>query len=146
MSTSINEARDRAAAPVDVEVNPRVAVGLSTLAGGGVTVVAYLLAIIAFADGARDEATISAVVVGTIALVTTIAARIAQAVAAIKATAPVAPAVAVAPAAAAGPTPTLAEQARQLREQAQVPPPAPEPVSPQSPGVRKPPPPPKRGK
>jgi hypothetical protein len=73
-------------AKVDVEVKPAVAVGKSTVAGGSVTLVAYALAIVAFAQGARDEATIGALVVGTLSLLTTLAGRYGQAIAAILAT------------------------------------------------------------
>ena len=71
-------------ATVDVAVKPRVAFGTSSTAGAGVTVAAYVAAVIALVDGARDEATLTLVVVGTVALVTTLAGRFAQAVAAIK--------------------------------------------------------------
>jgi hypothetical protein len=84
MATTATPAR------VEVEVAPHVGVGLSTAAGGAVTVAAYLAAIVAFAQGARDEATLSALAVGTVALVTTIAGRVAQAVAAIKTATPAA--------------------------------------------------------
>lgn len=70
---------------VTAEVKPKVGIGASTVAGGSVTLVAFVLAVIAFVDGARDEATISAMVVGAVALVTTLAGRYAQAVAAINA-------------------------------------------------------------
>lgn len=73
-------------AKVDVEVKPTVGVGKSTVAGGSVTLIAYALAIVAFAQGARDEATIGALVVGTVSLLTTLAGRYGQAIAAILAT------------------------------------------------------------
>lgn len=65
-------------------MQPKVPVGLSTLSLGGISLVAYVLAVIAFIDGQRDDATISAVVVGTVALVTMAAGRFWQAVEKIK--------------------------------------------------------------
>lgn len=79
---------DQTTATVAVEVKPKVGVGLSTVAGSTVTLGAYVAAIVALVQGARDEATLTLVIVGTVALVTTIAARVAQAIAGIKATAP----------------------------------------------------------
>jgi hypothetical protein len=66
-------------------VDNGVKAGVSTLTLGGVSAVAYVLAVIAFIDGERDEATISAVVVGTVALVTMAAGRFWQAVEKIRA-------------------------------------------------------------
>jgi hypothetical protein len=94
-----------------VKVGAKVDVGPSSIAGGSVTVVAYVLALIAFAQGARDEATMSALTVGTIALVTTIAARVAQAVSGGKAAA--AAVVATAPA----PAPVTAEDLAQIGDE-----------------------------
>jgi hypothetical protein len=59
----------------------KVKVGPSTVAGGGVSLVAFVLALVAFVQGARDEATFSALAVGVVSLVTTLAGRYAQAVA-----------------------------------------------------------------
>jgi thiamine transporter ThiT len=58
-----------------------VPVGASTVAGGSVSLVAFALAIVAFITGARDEATIGALVTGLVSLVTTLAGRFAQATA-----------------------------------------------------------------
>lgn len=69
---------------VNVAVKPQVGIGLSTIAGGSVTAAAYIAAIAAFIGGARDEVTLSTLAVGTVALVSTIAVRGAQAVAAIR--------------------------------------------------------------
>jgi hypothetical protein len=66
-------------------VDGKVKAGMSTISLGGVSAVAYVLAVIAFIDGERDEATISAVVVGTVALVTMAAGRFWQAVEKIRA-------------------------------------------------------------
>lgn len=62
-------------------VAPKVAVGKTTVAGSAVSLIAYVLAIVAYLGGARDEATISALVVGTVALVSTLAGRYGQAIA-----------------------------------------------------------------
>lgn len=75
------------AASTTVDVKPTVGIGPTTVAGGTVTVAAFAAAIVAFANGATDEATIGPLIAGTIALVTTLFGRYAQAVAAIKATA-----------------------------------------------------------
>lgn len=75
---------------VVAEVKPKVGIGASTVAGGSITLVAYALAIIAFIDGARDEATIGALLAGTAALITTLAGRYGQAIAAVRAAAPAA--------------------------------------------------------
>lgn len=72
---------------VKVAVKPKVAVGTSTVAGGTVSLVAFALALVAFWQGARDEATISALVVGLVSLVTVLGGRYAQAVAALAVTA-----------------------------------------------------------
>jgi hypothetical protein len=62
-------------------VKTRVGIGTSTIAGGTVTLTAYALAIVGFIQGARDEATISALAVGTVSLVTVLGGRYGQAVA-----------------------------------------------------------------
>lgn len=72
---------------VKVAVKPKVAIGTSTVAGGTVSLVAFALALVAFWQGARDEATISALVVGLVSLVTVLGGRYAQAVAALAVTA-----------------------------------------------------------
>jgi hypothetical protein len=66
----------------------QVKVGPTTVAGGTITLAAYAVAVVAFIQGARDEQTISALVVGTVSLVTTLGGRYAQAVAQVKAVAP----------------------------------------------------------
>lgn len=66
-----------------VAVKPAVSVGVTTVAGGTVTVAAYAVAVVAFIQGARDEQTISALVIGTLSLLTTLGGRYAQAVAAV---------------------------------------------------------------
>lgn len=63
----------------------KVPIGPTTVLGGGVTLAAFVAAIVAVIQGARDEATIGALVTGVIGLVTTLAGRYAQAVAATKA-------------------------------------------------------------
>lgn len=65
-----------------------VKVGPTTVAGGAVTLAAYGVAVVAFIQGARDEQTISALVIGTLSLLTTLGGRYAQAVAAVKAIPP----------------------------------------------------------
>lgn len=75
----------RPAGDVDVKVKPRVAAGASTIATGTVTVAAYAAAIVAFASGARDEVTLTTLILGTVSLLTFALGRVAQAVAAIKA-------------------------------------------------------------
>jgi hypothetical protein len=62
----------------------KVKAGVSTFSLGGVSLAAYVLAIVAFVQGARDEATISAAAIGTVALVTMAAGRFWQAVAKIR--------------------------------------------------------------
>lgn len=57
----------------------KVAVGKTTVYGGSITLVAYAAAVFAFLNGARDEATISALVVGTLSLLMTLGGRYAQA-------------------------------------------------------------------
>lgn len=69
----------------------RVSVGPTTVGGAGVTVAAFVAAIVAFASGARDEATVGALVAGVAALVTTLIGRYAQAIAQVKAAAPTIP-------------------------------------------------------
>lgn len=66
-----------------VAVQTKVGVGASSIAGGSVTLVAYALAIVGYIQGARDEATISAIAVGTISLITVLGGRYGQAIAAI---------------------------------------------------------------
>lgn len=66
-----------------------VNVGPTTVAGGAVTLAAYAVAVVAFINGARDEETMSALVVGTLSLLTTLGGRYAQAVAQVKAPQPV---------------------------------------------------------
>lgn len=68
---------------VKVAVKPKVAIGTSTVAGGSVSLVAFVVAAVAFWQGARDEATISALTVGLVSLVTVLGGRYAQAVAAL---------------------------------------------------------------
>lgn len=57
-----------------------VSVGPSTMIGGGVSLAAFVAAIVAFIAGARDAATIGALATGVIILVTTLGGRYAQAV------------------------------------------------------------------
>jgi len=59
----------------------KVPVGLSTATGGTVTLAAYIGAIVAFLNGARDAETVTLLALGTVALVSTMAGRFAQAVA-----------------------------------------------------------------
>jgi len=59
----------------------KVPVGLSTATGGTITLAAYIGAIVAFINGARDAETLTLLALGTIALVSTMAGRFAQAVA-----------------------------------------------------------------
>jgi hypothetical protein len=66
-------------------VDGKVKAGVSTITLGGVSLVAYVLAVIAFLDGQRNEATISAVTVGTLALLAMAAGRFWQAVEQIRA-------------------------------------------------------------
>jgi hypothetical protein len=75
---------------------PKVSVGLSTISLGGVSLTAYVLAVLAFVNGARDEATITTAAIGTVALVSMAAGRFWQAVSKEKARATVAQAQAVA--------------------------------------------------
>lgn len=82
---------ERKGAVVDVAVKPKVAIGPSTVAGGTVTVAAFVAAVVAFAQGARDEVTVATLAVGALTLVTTLAGRFAQATAATKAAAAPAP-------------------------------------------------------
>jgi hypothetical protein len=63
----------------------KLPIGLATQAGLGTTVTAYVLAIIAFVEGDRTEETIGALVTGTVALLSVILGRYAQATAQIKA-------------------------------------------------------------
>jgi hypothetical protein len=58
-----------------------VSVGPTTVAGGSVSIAGFAVAVIAFANGARDEETFSALAVGGAALFTTLAGRFAQAIA-----------------------------------------------------------------
>lgn len=67
---------------------PKVSVGLATQAGLSTTVVAYVLAIVAFIEGDRSEETVAALALGTAALVTTLWGRFAQAKEAIRASRP----------------------------------------------------------
>lgn len=69
-----------------------VKVGPTTVVGGTVTLAAYAVAIVAFINGARDEQTISALIVGTLSLLTVLGGRYAQAIVAILALKPAAPA------------------------------------------------------
>jgi hypothetical protein len=62
-----------------------VSIGLATQAGLSTTVTAYVVAIIAFIQGDRTEETIGALVAGTVALLSVILGRYAQATAQIKA-------------------------------------------------------------
>jgi hypothetical protein len=66
----------------------KVSVGPTTVAGGTITLAAYAVAVVAFIQCARDEQTISALVIGTLSLVMTLGGRYAQAVAAVRAAAP----------------------------------------------------------
>lgn len=69
----------------EFEFDPGVSVGPATILGGGVTVAAYVAAVVAIFNGARDVETITLVIVGTIALVVTLVGRFAQAIAIAKA-------------------------------------------------------------
>lgn len=62
----------------------KVKAGISTLSLGGVSAAAYVAAVVAFFNGARDEVTIGTAVIGTVALVTMAAGRFWQAVAQLK--------------------------------------------------------------
>lgn len=68
---------------IKAKVEPVVGVGKSTVVGGSVSLISFVLAAYAYAQGARDEATIGALVAGVVIGVTTLAGRFAQAVAAI---------------------------------------------------------------
>lgn len=57
-----------------------VSVGPSTMIGGGVSLAAFVAAVVAFIAGARDAATIGALATGVIVLVITLGGRYAQAV------------------------------------------------------------------
>lgn len=59
----------------------KVSVGPTTIAGSTVTLAAFALAVVAFAQGARDEETFSALAVGALSLVTVLAGRFGQAIA-----------------------------------------------------------------
>jgi hypothetical protein len=74
----------KVAVDLSLAVKPKVGAGPSTLAGGTVALAAYALALVAYFQGARDEATISALAVGTVSLVTTLVGRFAQATAAVR--------------------------------------------------------------
>lgn len=58
----------------------KVKAGVSTFSLGGVSVTAYVLAVLAFLDGQHDTTTIGLVATGTVALVTMAAGRFWQAV------------------------------------------------------------------
>jgi hypothetical protein len=62
----------------------KLPIGLATQAGLSTTVTAYVVAIIAFIQGDRTEETIGALVAGTVALLSVIFGRYAQATAQIK--------------------------------------------------------------
>lgn len=55
-----------------------VPVGVSTVAGGGVSLVAFVLAVIAFATGAHDAETLALLATGLVSLVTVLLGRYAQ--------------------------------------------------------------------
>lgn len=59
----------------------KVPIGPATVAGGTITLASYATAVVAFAKGARDEATVSMLTIGTVTLVTTLAGRYGQAIA-----------------------------------------------------------------
>lgn len=60
----------------------KVPVGPTTVAAGTFTVASFAAAVVAYATGARDEATISMLVLGGVTLVTSLAGRYGQAIAA----------------------------------------------------------------
>lgn len=56
-----------------------VPIGPTTVLGGGVTVAAFVAAVVAFILGARDEGTIGSLVIGGVSLITTLIGRYYQA-------------------------------------------------------------------
>lgn len=69
-------------------VAPKISVGKTTVAGSAVSLVAFIAAAVGFAQGARDEVTLSTLAGGLVALVVTLGGRYGQAIAAILATRP----------------------------------------------------------
>lgn len=59
----------------------KVSVGPTTIAGSTVTLTAFALAVVGFAQGARDEETFSALAVGGVSLLTVLGGRFGQAIA-----------------------------------------------------------------
>lgn len=69
----------------ELELDAGVSIGPATVIGSGVTLAAYIAAVVAILNGARDVETITLAAVGTVALVVTLVGRFAQAVAIAKA-------------------------------------------------------------
>lgn len=59
----------------------KVSIGPTTVGGTTISLAAFAVAIVAFAQGARDEETFSALGVGALALLTTLGGRYGQAIA-----------------------------------------------------------------
>lgn len=67
-NASVGDALPSKPTVLDAPAVPEVPVGVSTQAGLAATLVAYVLAVVAFLNGDRTEETVTALVVGTVAL------------------------------------------------------------------------------
>lgn len=75
-------------ATVEVEVKPKVSVGVTTIVGFVAAAAQYAVAIAAFVESSHDEPAIGVLVTATVTLITTLGGRFSQATAAARAVAP----------------------------------------------------------